>query len=106
MNGKDKKELKMNKLRTELSIKRTLLACKRSLLSYISTACVFVSLAFTYLKLASVQGVDVFLILMFGIGFLFLTFGIIEYFIIKKQTNEMLRNFELEVDEEEMSNDE
>ena len=103
---KEKRKVKLDRIDIDLAVKRTKMSCERSLLSYIRTACVFVSLAFTYLKLASVQGVDVFLILMFGIGFLFLTFGIIEYFIIKKQTNEMLRNFELEVDEEEMSNDE
>ena len=107
MKEKDKEELNLNKLRTELSIKRTLLSCKRSLLSFISTSCVFVSLAFTYLKLANINKIDIFVIMMFCIGIFFLTYGIVEYFINKKQVKELFKKYGLlEIDEEEMPHDE
>lgn len=106
MKEKDKEELSLNRLRTELSIKRTLLSCKRSLLSYISTSCVFVSLAFTYLKIANINQIDIFVIFMFCIGVFFLTFGVIEYFINKKQTKEIFRKYNLEIEEEDMTHEE
>ena len=106
MKEKDKEELTLNKLRTELSIKRTLLSCKRSLLSYISTACVFVSLAFTYLKIAAISKIDVFVIIMFCVGIFFFTFGMVEYIINKKQTKELFKKYKLELEEEDLSHDE
>ena len=106
MKEKDKEELTLNKLRTELSIKRTLLSCKRSLLSYISTACVFVSLAFTYLKIAAINQIDVFVIIMFCVGIFFFTFGTVEYFINKKQTKDLFKRYNLELEEEEFTHDE
>lgn len=106
MKEKDKEELNLNRLRTELSIKRTLLSCKRSLLSYISTACVFVSLAFTYLKIAAINQIDVFVIIMFCVGIFFFTFGLIEYFINKKQTKELFKRYNLELEEEDLTHDE
>jgi len=102
----DKEELSLNKLRTELSIKRTLLSCKRSLLSYISTACVFVSLAFTYLKIANINQIDIFVVIMFCVGIFFFSFGLIEYIINKRQTKELFKKYKLEVEEEELSHDE
>lgn len=106
MKEKDKEELSLNKLRTELSIKRTLLSCKRSLLSYISTACVFVSLAFTYLKISNISQIDIFVIIMFCVGIFFFAFGVVEYFINKKQTKEIFKRYKLDIDEEELSHDE
>ena len=102
----DKEELSLNRLRTELSIKRTLLSCKRLLLSYISTACVFVSLAFTYLKIAVINQIDNFVIIMFCVGVFFFTFGMTEYFINKKQTKELFKKYNLELEEEELHHDE
>ena len=101
MEEKDKEEIALNRLRTELSIKRTLLSCKRSLLSYISTACVFVSLAFTYLKIANINQIDVFVVCMFCIGVFFFTFGMVEYFINKKHMKELFKKYNLEIEEEE-----
>ena len=101
MKQKDKEELNLNKLRTDLSIKRTLLSCKRLFLSYISTACVFVSLAFTYLKLANIAQIDIFATIMFCVGVFFFTFGLVEYFINKKQTKDLFKKFNLELDEDE-----
>ena len=105
MTDKEVEELKMNKLRTELSIKRTLMSFKRSLLSYVSTACVFVSLAFTYLKLAVPTGVDFYAIGMLCIGLAFLVFGIVEYIINKKEAKQMLKKIELEMEKEDISFD-
>lgn len=101
MTNKERNELKMNKLRTELSIKRTLMSFKRSLLSYISTACVFVSLALTYLKLAVPSGIDFYVIAMLCVGFAFLVFGIIEYVINKREARHILQKFETELEQEE-----
>ena len=106
MKEKDKEELSLDKLRTELSIKRTLLSCKRSLLSYISTACVFVSLAFTYLKIANISQIDVFVIVMFCVGIFFFTFGLVEYCVNKKQTKELFKKYKLELEEEDLNQDE
>lgn len=107
MTQKELNELKMNKLRTELSIKRTLMSFKRSLLSYISTACVFVSLAFTYLKLAVPSGIDFYAIAMFCVGVAFLVFGLIEYVINKREAKHILEKFENELgqEEQELTND-
>lgn len=107
MTEKELNDLKMNKLRTELSIKRTLMSFKRSLLSYVSTACVFVSLAFTYLKLAVPSGVDFYAIAMLFVGVAFLVFGIIEYILNKREAKHILQKFEaeLEQEEKELSND-
>jgi type III secretory pathway component EscU len=101
MTNKERNELKMNKLRTELSIKRTLMSFKRSLLSYISTACVFVSLALTYLKLAVPSGIDFYAIAMFCVGLAFLAFGVIEYIINKREAKHILQKFETELEQEE-----
>ena len=106
MKEKDKEELTLNKLRTELSIKRTLLSCKRSLLSYISTACVFISLAFTYLKIANINQIDFFVVIMFCVGVFFFTFGMVEYYINKKQTKELFKKYKLEIDDEDLTHDE
>ena len=89
MTEKDKEKLKLESLRTELSIRQTYMSCERSLLSYIRTACVFVSLAFTYLKIASYDQFDFFVIAMFAIGLVFLIIGVVEYLIIKRRTKKM-----------------
>jgi len=83
-----------NKLEMELAVRRTKMSCERSLLSYIRTACVFVSLAFTYLKIAVFDQFDAFVIIMFCIGFFFLGFGLVEYFIVKHKINKMYTNYE------------
>ena len=102
----DKEELRLNKLRTQLSVKRTMLSSLRTMLSYISTACVFVSLAFTYLKIASVNQIDAFFIAMLCVGAFFFAFGLAEYFMSKKQTKEMLKKYNLELEDEDMPHDE
>ena len=77
--------------RTRLAITQTNMAAKRTLLSYISTSCVFVSLALAYLKLLD-KGIDVLTIIMFGIGFLFLVFGIVDYILVQKSVKSVMRD--------------
>ncbi len=98
---KDDEELKLNKVRTDLSIKRTLLACKRTLLSYISMACVFVSLAFTYLKIAFNNQVDWIVITMFCLGLFFLVFGIVEYYLNKREILNLFKQLKIDHEEDE-----
>lgn len=96
MTQKEKDKLKLEALRTRLSIRQTAMSCERSLLSYIRTACVFVSLAFTYLKIASYDQFDFFVIVMFAIGFFFLFFGVVEYIIAKRKTKIIGRHVDRE----------
>ncbi len=96
MTEKDKKKIKLESIRTRMAVKQTMMSCERSLLTYISTACVFVSLAFTYLKIASAEKFDWFVIVMFIIGFSFLVFGLIEYFIVKSRTKKTLKRINYE----------
>ena len=108
MTQKEKDKLKLEALRTRLAIRQTAMSCERSLLSYIRTACVFVSLAFTYLKIAAYDQFDTFVIVMFAIGFFFLIFGVVEYFIAKKKTKRIGRHIDkefLDVDENFMEED-
>lgn len=102
MTQKDKEKIKLEALRTKLSIRQTYMSCERSLLSYIRTACVFVSLAFTYLKIASYDQFDVFVIVMFAIGFFFLAFGVTEYLIVKKRTKKINKHLERELAQTEI----
>ena len=96
MTQKEKDKLKLEALRTKLSIRQTAMSCERSLLSYIRTACVFVSLAFTYLKIASYDQFDAFVIVMFVIGLFFLAFGVIEYVIAKRKTKRIGKHIDKE----------
>lgn len=96
MTQKEKDKLKLEALRTKLSIRQTAMSCERSLLSYIRTACVFVSLAFTYLKIASYDQFDAFVIVMFVIGLFFLAFGVIEYVIAKRKTRRIGKHIDKE----------
>lgn len=88
----EKNMLKLEGLRTNLSVRQTFMSCERSLLSYIRTACVFVSLAFTYLKIASYDQFDAFVIVMFLIGFSFLIYGVIEFILRRSATKKLSRH--------------
>ena len=91
---KEKRKVKLDRIDVDLAVKRTKMSCERSLLSYIRTACVFVSLAFTYLKIAVYDKFDTFVIIMFCIGFGFLIFGLIEYFLTMHRTNNIYKEYE------------
>lgn len=91
---KEKRKVKLDRIDIDLAVKRTKMSCERSLLSYIRTACVFVSLAFTYLKIAVYDKFDTFVIIMFIIGFGFLAFGIVEYFLTIHRTNNIYKEYE------------
>jgi len=91
---KEKRKVKLDRIDVDLAVKRTKMSCERSLLSYIRTACVFVSLAFTYLKIAVYDKFDTFVIIMFCIGFGFLIFGIVEYFLTMHRTNNIYKEYE------------
>ena len=91
---KEKRKVKLDRIDVDLAVKRTKMSCERSLLSYIRTACVFVSLAFTYLKIAVYDKFDTFVIIMFCIGFGFLAFGIVEYFLTIHRTNNIYKEYE------------
>lgn len=96
MTPKEKDKLKLEALRTKLSVRQTAMSCERSLLSYIRTACVFVSLAFTYLKIAAFDQFDAFVVVMFAIGFFFLIFGVVEYVIAKRKTKRLAHHIDRE----------
>ncbi|MBR1984237.1 MAG: DUF202 domain-containing protein [Clostridia bacterium] len=87
------KKLRVDRIDVDLAVKRTKMSCERSLLSYIRTACVFVSLAFTYLKIGY-EKIDTFVIIMFIIGFGFLVFGMVEYFLTIHRTNNIYKEYE------------
>jgi len=91
---KEKRKVKLDRIDVDLAVKRTKMSCERSLLSYIRTACVFVSLAFTYLKIAVYDKFDTFVIIMFCIGFGFLIFGVVEYFLTMHRTNNIYKEYE------------
>lgn len=91
---KEKRKVKLDRIDVDLAVKRTKMSCERSLLSYIRTACVFVSLAFTYLKIAVYDKFDTFVIIMFCIGFGFLIFGLVEYFLTMHRTNNIYKEYE------------
>ena len=91
---KEKRKVKLDRIDIDLAVKRTKMSCERSLLSYIRTACVFVSLAFTYLKIAVYDKFDTFVIIMFCIGFGFLIFGVVEYFLTIHRSNQIYKEYE------------
>jgi len=81
--------------RTRLAVAQTKMAAKRTLLSYISTASVFISLALAYLKLIEKE-LDILTVILFGVALLFIVFGVIDYYIIKRSVKDVLKDCILE----------